>query len=309
MSAYQNLQPYEVILAQEPVFRNLATDLKVNWDKESLFAMQQLEKNLTLVEYARENPQSLADSVNNLATIGLSLNPAEKQAYLVPRKLKGKAMVCLDISYQGLLDLAVQSGSILWAKADLIHANDTFKVQIGSVPIHEYEFYPESARGEIVGVYCLVKTPDGAYLTTTMYSQEIDVIRGKAMTKKVWDEFPKEMTKKACIKNASKTWPNHGLMAKASAILNDHEGIDFDAMHDVTPPKSKSETVSALLAPSGENIEVEDLILAANDRASFQKAKDAVMAVHDAVELSRLKKLFLRMQAEHKQQIEEAANV
>jgi recombination protein RecT len=38
-----------------------------------------------------------------VAAIGITLNPASKLAYLVPRD----GMVCLDISYMGLLHRAV----------------------------------------------------------------------------------------------------------------------------------------------------------------------------------------------------------
>jgi recombination protein RecT len=46
------------------------------------------------------------DAVTNIAAIGISLNPAKKQAYLVPRD----GRICLDISYMGLMDLAMADG-------------------------------------------------------------------------------------------------------------------------------------------------------------------------------------------------------
>ncbi len=81
----------------------------VNYDTEAMFAMQIINKNSYLMGIANSNPASLRDAVINIASIGLSLNPATKYAYLVPRE---KA-ACLDISYIGLIKLATDTGSIL----------------------------------------------------------------------------------------------------------------------------------------------------------------------------------------------------
>ncbi|MGP0745242.1 recombinase RecT, partial [Escherichia coli] len=87
----------------------------------------------------------------NVAAIGITLNPASKLAYLVPRD----GMVCLDISYMGLLHIAMESGVISWGQAKLVHANDTYESNgLDKAPTHKYNAFGD--RGDIVGVYCTV---------------------------------------------------------------------------------------------------------------------------------------------------------
>ena len=92
----------EFVKQQEPLFSGALTDQSVTWAKESQFAMQIFQKNDFLTKTAIGNPVSAQNAIINVAAIGITLNPASKLAYLVPRD----GMVCLDISYMGLLHLA-----------------------------------------------------------------------------------------------------------------------------------------------------------------------------------------------------------
>jgi len=155
---------------------------------------------------AMGNKQSVIDAVTNVAAIGISLNPAKKQAYLVPRKGK----ICLDISYMGLIDLAIQDGGIKWAQAQIVHANDTFALNgMDKMPLHQFNPFSKD-RGEIVGVYVVVKTADGEYLTHTMDIDAAYAIRDRSESWKrngpgkrgPWETDPGEMIKKTCVKQA-----------------------------------------------------------------------------------------------------------
>ena len=83
------------------------SDDKINLASEAGFAVQIISANSYAMGIAQKNPQSLRNAVINVAALGVSLNPAEKKAYLVPR---GGA-ICLDISYRGLAQIAVDSGA------------------------------------------------------------------------------------------------------------------------------------------------------------------------------------------------------
>ncbi|TNP50108.1 recombinase RecT, partial [Escherichia coli] len=88
------------------------------------------------------------NAIINVAAIGITLNPASKLAYLVPRD----GMVCLDISYMGLLHLAQSTGSIKWGQCKLVYSNDTYESNgLDSAPTHKYNAFGE--RGSIVGGY------------------------------------------------------------------------------------------------------------------------------------------------------------
>ncbi len=110
----------EFVQHQEPFFNDAAAaDAAISWKKESQFAIQLFQANDYLAKTALANPISAQNAVINVAAIGVSLNPALKHAYLIPRG----GRVCLDISYMGLLNLAIESGSIMWGQAVIVHEN------------------------------------------------------------------------------------------------------------------------------------------------------------------------------------------
>jgi recombination protein RecT len=188
-------------------FESVAIDRNVNFEREAGFAIQVLGNNDYALKIALGNRQSVIDAVTNVAAIGISLNPAKKQAYLVPRGGK----ICLDISYMGLMDLAMETGSIKWAQATLVHEADMFALNgFDKPPLHQYS--PFGARGPIIGVYVVVKTADGEYLTHTMDIASAYAIRDRSESWKKgqsgpWKSDEGEMIKKTCVKQAYKYWP------------------------------------------------------------------------------------------------------
>jgi recombination protein RecT len=238
----------------------------VNFDREAQFVMQLLNSNDYLAGVARQNKSSVIAAVNNVAAIGISLNPAQKLAYLVPRRVNKIMSVCLDISYMGLLHIAQVSGAIKWGQAEIVHTNDTFNLQNIDQPPH-HGFNPFSTdRGEIVGCYVVVKTVDNDYLTHSMRIDEIFAIRdrseswkmrkakekkGEDLTQSPWATDEKEMIKKTVIKQASKYWPRRERLDTAVHYLNDvsNEGISFsETPHDLARPSHSvvGETLSQL---------------------------------------------------------------
>ena len=207
------------------------------WHKESQFAIQAFQGNDFLAKTAMSNPTSAQNAITNLASIGISLNPALKYAYLVPRK---KA-VCLDISYMGLLHLACMSGSILWGQAKVVYENDTYiNNGLSKEPAHQYN--PFGDRGQAIGVYCTVKTALGDYLTDEMSKAEVLAIKARspsAAGHSPWKTDELEMWRKTVVKRAYKYWPKCERLAVAIQVLNEGgEGIDFNAEKDAAPVDS-----------------------------------------------------------------------
>lgn len=196
-----------------------ATGDIVTYQKEAIYAMQAIKKS----DYLQKcHPGSIRDAVINVASVGLSLNPATGLAYLVPRD----GAACLDISYRGLLKIATDSGSVAWAKAELVYKNDTF-VHNGQGKMPTHKFDPFGERGALDGVYCVCKTADGDYLTEIMAIDEVENVRNtsKAPNSPAWKNWYGEMAKKSVIKRASKTWPRSERVAAAVGVLNEHEGL------------------------------------------------------------------------------------
>ena len=218
----------QFLMAQEQQFQSVLSDDRINFAKECQFALQHLSNNDFTRQVAMKNQESFRNAIINVAAIGISLNPAAKLAYLVPRK----GAVCLDIGYLGLEHLAIESGSVLWVQTKLVHANDTYvNTGINTAPEHQYSAFGK--RGDIVGCYCVAKVHDGSFLTEEMSIEEIHRIRGRSesFTKgsmSPWKTDEGEMIRKTVIKRASKHWPKRVRLDAAIDMLNRQgEGIDF----------------------------------------------------------------------------------
>ncbi|WP_436879519.1 recombinase RecT [Escherichia coli] len=221
----------EFVKQQEPFFVGAVSDQSVTWAKESQFAMQLFQKNDYLTKTAMSNPVSAQNAIINVAAIGITLNPASKLAYLVPRD----GMVCLDISYMGLLHLAQATGSIKWGQCKLVYSNDMYESNgLDTAPTHKYNAFGD--RGAVVGGYCTVKTPDGDYLTEEMSLAEIKATEATSKAKNgPWKNFWEEMARKTIVKRASKYWPRAERLDNAIHVINEDEGIYQEPVMAHTP--------------------------------------------------------------------------
>lgn len=267
-------------------FAAVLSDKSISFEREAGFAVQVLQANDFSLKAAMADRQAVVNAVTNIAAIGISLNPAKKQAYLVPRKNK----ICLDISYMGLMDLAMSTGSVKWAQAALVHENDNFALNgYDAPPTHVFNPFSKD-RGAIVGVYVVVKTATGDYLTHTMSIADAYAIRDRSEAWKSskgpsgpWKTDEGEMIKKTCVKQAYKYWPKTERLEQAIHHLNTDggEGIDFSdkprADPDLLPKLMK--LVQAASDPEGlgkvwKNGLTE--VKATNDMQIYNAFKDAV---------------------------------
>lgn len=231
----------DFVKQQESLFSGALTDQSLTWQKESQFAMQLFQRNEYLTKTAAGNPASAQNAIINVAAIGITLNPASGLAYLVPRD----GMVCLDISYKGLLHLAQMTGAIKWGQCKLVHANDIYESNgLDTAPTHKYNAFGE--RGAVVGGYCTVKTPDGDYLTEEMSLAEIKATEATSKAKNgPWKNFWEEMARKTIVKRASKYWPRAERLDAAINYVNTEggEGNNFSdkssVEKDITPITSE----------------------------------------------------------------------
>lgn len=227
----QRMAPYQAAIHKaRDRFAKIASQT-VNYEKESIFAMQALMKTEFAMKIANNNPQSVHLAMINVASTGLTLNPANGYAYLVPRD----NAIHLDISYKGLIKIATDSGSITWARAEVVYSDDSFEYRgPAEAPTHTADPFKKD-RGDIVGCYCIAKTKDGDVLTEVMSREELEKIRSKSSAwtrgstgkKGPWEEFFSEMCRKAVVKRASKTWPytdRSEVIGQAIEIANDAEG-------------------------------------------------------------------------------------
>lgn len=276
-----------VIQQQKPRFMAVCSDPTINFERESGFALQILGANEFLFKTAAGNQASLINAINNVAAIGISLNPASKLAYLVPRK----GVICLDISYMGLLHIAQQSGAIVWGQARIVRDNDVFQMEgIDKTPTHQFDpFGTEETRGKIIGAYVVVKTGSGDYLTHAMPISQINDIRDRSEAYKrksgPWITDPEEMMKKTVIKQAAKTWPRRDRLDTAINNLDTSgEGITFEAdAHEVMEEKAVLDWISA----------IQETTTKPEAKEIFHKAIKACEALQDVDSAQRIKTALL----------------
>lgn len=253
---HQQLIPLEVD------FQAVCSEPTIGFRREMEYAMQVFSSNDFLAKAAVDSWAATRSSILNLSSIGITLNPAKKLAYLVPRKFKDRFQVCLDISYFGLMHIAQQSGAILWCQSAIVRKNDKFlRTSIDRPPSHEFnEFDTIESRGEIVGAYVVAKTQDGDYLTHTMRAEDIYAIRDRSeawksyVSKKIkscpWSTDEEQMILKTVVKQAYKYWPRRDRLDAAIDYVNTEggEGINFAQERgqekDISP--SSTETIEVI---------------------------------------------------------------
>lgn len=213
---------------------SLCTNPRLKFDAEKEWTLQACEKNDYSIKTALENIDAVCAALRNVAAVGVTLDPARKLAYVLPRDSK----MVYDLSYMGLLHLATSSGALQWAQARIVHENDIFELSgYDAPPVHKFKpFGKPEERGPIVGAYVVVKTQGGDYLTNAMQIEEINAIRDRSpawVAKKSgpWKTDWNEMAKKTTVKNAWKYWPDPSeALARAVHYLNTDggQGIDTD---------------------------------------------------------------------------------
>lgn len=245
----------QLVYSIKPAFEAVQIDKGIAFAREAEFAIQIITASEYALGIAQKNKQSVIDAITNLSAIGITLNPAEKKAYLVPRK----GGICLAISHIGLLHLAIESGSIRWGQARLVYENDHFELDgLDKQPIHKFKPFAKD-RGEVVGVYVSVKTADGDYLTEAMSTDEVHAIRDRSDAWKAWISKskscpwvtdPGEMFKKTAVHRGHKYWPKTDRLDKALHYLNTDggEGVTFSN----APPSPPEKTID----PSADIAEV-----------------------------------------------------
>jgi len=239
MTEIKALAKYEApVVAAKQGFMAVAKDEQL-WLKELGFALQIVRGNTTLQQC---DPESIKTAIINVALTGLTLNPALKRAYLVPRD--GKAV--LDISYQGLIYLATSSGGIRKIGAQVVYDWDKLTFEQGTEErlIHKPNMSPpqekldaimkdpEKIWDHIVCAYSIATLNDGGqdFIVLPKWKLWKTRMTSKALTspKSPWRTWPEEQCRKTGVKYHSKTLPSNDRLAEAVSILNEHEGLDPD---------------------------------------------------------------------------------
>jgi len=171
---------------------------------------------------------SLIEGMLAAGTLGLELNSASGEAFLIPRKIKGVMTACFEVGYQGFITLAARQG-IRIVCVECIKANDPIKrVSRGSNPIIEHEVPLSGDRGDVLGAYCCVIAPGGIEWNAYLPIEELNYIRSKARGGEAedspWVNWPEEQYKKTAIKRCLKLVPGKGRELST--------GLEYDSLSE-----------------------------------------------------------------------------
>ena len=221
----------------QKMFVSLANEKK--FQSEVQFAVQIMKGNQYL---QKMDGNSVLESVLNISQTGLTLNPVLNYAYLVPHK--GKCV--LYPSYQGLMKLATDTGSVVSIEVNLIYEGDDVVLNLASnkkIESHIPYILTGKDKGRIIGGYSLANLPDGTKHVEIMSSQDInDVIEhsesykndvSKGTKYSPWNTYESEMYRKTILKRHFKYLPkteqNESLI---KAIELDNKDYDFPMSYE-----------------------------------------------------------------------------
>jgi recombination protein RecT len=226
-----------LVFAAEKQF-SASNEYKMNFNREAGFAIQILTNNPYLMKC---DPDSVKHAVVNVALTGITLNPALKYAYLVPRKVKNELKCILDISYMGMIKILTDAGAVKNVDAGVIYQNDRYDFRRGSDPY--FKHVPAlSGRGEKIGAYAIAFLRDGGFQFEILGREDIEKVRATSESYKneegrkysPWETWEDEMWKKTVLKRLFKLLPKTNFSDQLiAAISHDYEA----EMSDVSAPK------------------------------------------------------------------------
>ena len=177
-------------------------------------------------------------------------------AYLVPRRPRRGEQPQLNyqLSHRGICALARRAGTVIVAVP--VHHDDLLEISYGEVSAHEQDpDKPPMDWGDLRGCIVIVKAADTGAILFRGWTplRVIGARRDKAMTQKVWNEWPVEMAMKTAI---------HYAISRGWAVVDDTEAVralSMDAASttriDVTPeavPQGVSPELRNSLPDGGE---------------------------------------------------------
>ena len=225
-----------IVFAAQKQFE-VSNEYKMNFNREAGFAIQILLNNAYL---AKCDPDSIKHAIINVALTGITLNPALKYAYLVPRKVKNELKCILDISYMGMIKILTDAGAVKNVDAGVIYANDKYDFRKGSDPFFKHQ--PAlSGRREKIGAYAIAYLRDSGFQFEVLGKEDIEKVRSTSESWKnedgrkysPWETWEDEMWKKTALKRLFKLLPKTNFSEQLIAAISH----DYDTeMQDVAKP-------------------------------------------------------------------------
>lgn len=224
-------------------------------------------------------PETLQNALENIAAVGLTLNPIKQHITLIPRyNEKLSVWECHPMPmYRGLAYLGTQAG-VTDMTTEVVYKADTFKVgrrSDGDYFDHEIAFAtPRGGENQFQGAYNAAKMPGGTTTRKVEWVPAEDIYKmressdayrdkdGNLSPWAPWVRWFDEQAKKSTMKRASKRW-EESLFEETKwqrlqrAVTLDHYaetgGRTFDSQAEpIEVPKLSMEQVTEIEAKATE---------------------------------------------------------
>lgn len=228
--------------------------------KEASFALQTV---MSSDQLQKAIPITIAKAIFNLALTGLSLNPISKLAYLTPRYVKGQIEAILMPSYQGLVKLITDTGSVKTVYAYCVYEGDEFMEILGTSVeiIHK----PARTSRVIEKVYAVAILPDDTKMVEVLGKEEVYEIRERSdgyrafidgkIKSNPWVTDEGEMFRKTAIKRITKYVP------KTEKWKTVNEAINIDNQDYPASSGQEDYIYSLIQTSSYKGTEFEEIIM------------------------------------------------
>ncbi|MCK5292917.1 MAG: recombinase RecT [Thermoplasmata archaeon] len=157
----------------------------------------------------------------NVVSTGLTLSPAMKYCYVIPRmdNASGEMRATLDISYMGLIKMLTDAGTVAKVEAHIIYANDQYEIEYGLTP--KFKHVPTlTNRGEMVAVYSIAHLRGTDPQVEILTADDVAEIRAVAGARgQIWEKWPAQMWRKSAIKRLFKYLPKTEISDNLIAAL------------------------------------------------------------------------------------------
>lgn len=189
-------------------------------ERELMYAQRHAAINPKIMDC---DPDSIAFSVLDAISMGITLNPINQYAYLEPRwdsKLN-KSICHFRPMFRGLAFMAINEGAAIDFDAQVVYANDTFTAEPSHPTMPVKHIVPSFNRGEVVGVYVVAYLPSGRAIVELIDKAESDKIL-KTSQSPAAKSYPNEFRRKSALKRIIKR------IAFGSHESKLHAAIDLD---------------------------------------------------------------------------------
>ena len=199
-------------------------------------------------------PESLVMAVAKVQQWGLEIGVT---AYLVPFGKK----VTPVADYKGLVELVVASGAARAVESHVVYEKEHFEFEQGLTPklVHRPAAMAKD-RGKMIGVYCIIRLRFGHVQLHYMTIDEVDAIRQKHSKSWKAGDVPAWYARKTCVRQATKMLPKNARLAKALAVIEEEEAVEFGVVEPMggNPARALTPGDEIPTRPAGVGADGED---------------------------------------------------